>query len=162
MNKLEKIITLLEDLNIEYELVSHPRASTTELADSFIEGIEGVRSKTMFMTNGKKKEFYLLTMDDQKRLDFHRFQELTGTKRVKFASDQLLHDKIDSTPGIVTIFDLLQNPEHDIQVFFDRDILKEPRQSFSPSDFYHTIFISTADTLKLIDHLGYEAQIIDL
>ncbi len=44
----------LKELNIQYQLVEHEPALTTEQADKFIEGIEGVRTKTMFLTNKKK------------------------------------------------------------------------------------------------------------
>ncbi len=35
-------------LNIPFEIVEHELALTTEQADSFIEGTEAVRTKTMF------------------------------------------------------------------------------------------------------------------
>ena len=44
----------LKELNIQYQLVEHEPALTTEQADKFIEGIEGVRTKTMFLTKKKK------------------------------------------------------------------------------------------------------------
>ena len=44
----------LKELNIQYQLVEHETALTTEQADKFIEGIEGARTKTMFLTNKKK------------------------------------------------------------------------------------------------------------
>lgn len=46
--------------------MEHEPALTTEQADRFIEGIEGVRTKTMFLTNKKKRNFYLVIMDDAK------------------------------------------------------------------------------------------------
>lgn len=44
----------LKELNIQYQLVEHEPALTTEQANKFIEGIEGIRTKTMFLTNKKK------------------------------------------------------------------------------------------------------------
>ena len=44
----------LKELNIQYQLVEHEPALTTEQADKFIEDIEGIRTKTMFLTNKKK------------------------------------------------------------------------------------------------------------
>ncbi|GAY71700.1 aminoacyl-tRNA editing enzymes YbaK like protein, partial [Streptococcus canis] len=78
MNTFENVIAELEQLNISYELVEHAPALTTKQADSFIEGIEGVRTKTMFLTNKKKTQYYLLIMDDQKLLDMECFKELVG------------------------------------------------------------------------------------
>lgn len=64
MDKL--VYKTLADLGMDYTIVEHPPALTTEEADCYIEGIEGVRTKSMFLTNKKKTAFYLLIMDDQK------------------------------------------------------------------------------------------------
>ncbi|WP_282929194.1 YbaK/EbsC family protein [Anaerococcus sp. Marseille-Q7828] len=83
----------INDLGIEYEMVEHPPALTTEQADEFIEGVEGVRTKTMFLTDRKKREFYLLIMDDTKRMDMDLFKEIVG-KKVKMASENSLMEKM--------------------------------------------------------------------
>ena len=54
MDLYEKVEQKLNELNIPFEIVEHEPALTTEQADSFIEGIEGVRTKTLFLTNKKK------------------------------------------------------------------------------------------------------------
>lgn len=54
MELLSCVAEKLKELNIQYQLVEHEPALTTEQADKFIEGIEGIRTKTMFLTNKKK------------------------------------------------------------------------------------------------------------
>jgi len=162
MKPEEKVETALDKMNIEYQLVHHPIAHTTEEADSFIEGIEGVRTKTMFLTNKKKTECYLLVMDDAKRLDFNQFQDLTGAKRPKMAHDDMLAEKLGLAPGIVSIFGLLNNIDHDVKVYFDKDILSESRMSFHPNINTSTIFVASDDVLKFVSNLGYDYQILEL
>ncbi|MCC9846921.1 hypothetical protein LZU58_00520, partial [Streptococcus agalactiae] len=65
-NDFEKVIAVLNQLSISYELVENGPVLLTEQADNFIVGIEGVRTKIMFLTNKKKTKYYLLIMDDQK------------------------------------------------------------------------------------------------
>ncbi|HFR3587970.1 TPA: prolyl-tRNA synthetase associated domain-containing protein, partial [Streptococcus suis] len=52
MDKL--VFESLADLGMDYTIVEHPPALTTEEADRYIEGLEGVRTKSMFLTNKKK------------------------------------------------------------------------------------------------------------
>ncbi|HEM3243447.1 TPA: prolyl-tRNA synthetase associated domain-containing protein, partial [Streptococcus suis] len=52
MDKL--VFESLADLGMDYIVVEHPPALTTEEADRYIEGLEGVRTKSMFLTNKKK------------------------------------------------------------------------------------------------------------
>ena len=54
MDLYKKVEQKLNELNISFEIVEHEPALTTEQADSFIEGIEGVRTKTLFLTNKNK------------------------------------------------------------------------------------------------------------
>ena len=69
MDPYQQVKEKLDELGISFDVVEHPPAFTTEQADSYIEGLEGVRTKTMFLTNKKKTQYYLLIMDDQKPLD---------------------------------------------------------------------------------------------
>ena len=69
MDAYQQVKDKLEELGISFDVVEHPPAFTTEQADSYIEGLEGVRTKSMFLTNKKKTQFYLLIMDDKKPLD---------------------------------------------------------------------------------------------
>lgn len=52
----EMIKDKLNELNITVEVVEHEPAVTIELADKFIEGIEGVRTKTLLFTNKKRRK----------------------------------------------------------------------------------------------------------
>lgn len=54
MDAYQKVKDKLDELGIEFDVVEHPPAFTTEQADSYIEGLEGVRTKSMFLTNKKK------------------------------------------------------------------------------------------------------------
>ncbi|EDX43308.1 YbaK / prolyl-tRNA synthetases associated domain, putative [Limosilactobacillus reuteri subsp. rodentium] len=75
----------------DYTVIDHPAAHTTEEADAYIAGHEGVRTKTMFL-KGKKKNFYMVIMDDKKPMDFHEFMALTGAKRVSMARPEHLQE----------------------------------------------------------------------
>lgn len=55
MDPYQPIADKLHALNIDFQLVEHEPALTIEQADQFIEGIPGVRTKTMFLTDKKKR-----------------------------------------------------------------------------------------------------------
>lgn len=104
----------LKQLRISYDMVEHPTALTTQEADYYIEGMEGVRTKSMFLTNKKMTAFYLLFMDDQKQLDMEVFKEMVGANRIRMASSDSLWEKMRLPAGTVSIFCLLNNPHKDI------------------------------------------------
>lgn len=162
MDLYKKVEEKLNELNIPFEIVEHEPALTTEQADSFIEGIEGVRTKTMFLTNKKKTEFYLLIMDDKKRLDMDKFKEIVASKQIKMASEKSLFEKMMLPPGIVSPFGLLNNEDKDIKVYIDKEIEGEERMCFHPNTNEKTIFLKTSDLLKFIESIDYIVNIVEI
>ena len=158
----QELLDELQKLDIKYEMVDHPAAKTTAEADAYIAGKIGVRTKSMFLKY-KKKNFYLVIMDDTKRMDFKEFQELTGTKRILMAHDSDIEDQLGLEAGIVSPFGIMNNAAHNIQIYFDQDMLDENIPlTFHPNINTHTIFLSTADLMKFIKAQGFDYQIIDL
>ena len=162
MKLYNEVINKLKEMNMEYEIVEHEPALTTEQANEFIEGIEGVRTKTMFLTNKKKKNFYLVIMDDSKRMDMDILKDIFGEKQVKMASENSLFEKMMLPAGVVSPFGLLNNKDKDIKVYIDREIIDEDRMSFHPNTNEKTIFIKTTDLLTFLDDIGFTAEIIDI
>lgn len=152
----------LKELQIDCQIVEHEPALTTEQADRFIEGIEGVRTKTMFLTNKKKTQYYLLVMDDRKRLNMEAFGAAAGVGRVRMASSDSLYEKMSLIPGIVSPFGLLNNKDHDISIFIDCEIMSEERMSFHPNTNEKTIFLATQDLIRYIESLGYAVNVVEL
>lgn len=159
---MKEVERYLKDLGIEYKIVNHPPATTTELADQYIIGHEGVRTKTMFLTNKKKTRFYLVIMDESKRLDMNSFKEFLGESNIKMASSKALKEKMNLEPGVVSIFGLLNNQEKDIRVFIDKDIAKDNILTFHPNTNEATLFITAKDTKKFLESLDYNLEEISL
>lgn len=162
MEQYEKVYQKLNELGIAYEVVEHPPALTTEEADRYIEGKEGVRTKTLFLCNKKSTAFYLVIMDDEKRVDMKRLGELLEEKGMKFCSPEKLMLKMGLPPGTVSLFGLLNNVERDIKICLDREILSEEIMTFHPNDNTRTLFLSTEDMNRFIEAMGYERRIIEL
>ena len=162
MDAYQQVANKLQELGIPFDVVEHPPAFTTEQADSYIEGIEGVRTKTMFLTNKKKTQYYLLIMDDQKSLDMDLFKDLVSANRIRMASSDSLFEKMQLPPGTVSPFGLLNNEEKDIHVYFDQDIVSEEIMTFHPDTNEKTIFIKSKDLFRFLKSIGFTYEILIL
>ena len=158
---MEEVFNYLDNLNIKYNVVNHPAAFTTLEADKYIEGMEGVPSKTMFMAGKKDRNFYLFIMDENKRLDIKKISGLIGD-RLHFGKEEDLKRKMGLVSGMVSLFGLLNNKEHDIKVFIDKDVTLERLITFHPNDNRATIFISVSDMFKILEDLEYNYELLDL
>ncbi|OCA86746.1 MULTISPECIES: prolyl-tRNA synthetase associated domain-containing protein [unclassified Bacillus (in: firmicutes)] len=162
MEQYQIVYNTLTKMNIPFEVVEHPPAWTTAEADKYIDGKEGVRTKTLFLTNKKKNAFYLVIMDGAKRLDMDHLATILNEKRISFGSSERLMEKMGLSPGFVSIFGLLNNDEHDIKVYLDKEMLSERLITFHPNDNTKTLFMSTEDMYKFITTIGYEYTIVEL
>ena len=158
----EQVFKELEKMGIEYEVVNHPPAFTTQEADAYIEGKEGVRSKTMFMSDKKKRNFYLLILDDSKRLDIKKIGEQINEKSLRLGNEENLKSKMNLQFGSVSPFGLLNNKEKDIKVYVDKEILNEKIITFHPNENDVTIFIKINDMFKFFDNLNYKYELIEM
>ena len=155
----EEVYKYLDNLNISYQVVNHPKAYCTKDADKYIEGYEGIRTKTMFLYNKNKTNFYLIVMDENKRIDFKKLEEELQEKKLKFSSDEVLFDKLKLEKGVVSIFGLLNNKDN-IVVLFDEDIINELPLTFHPNENDATIFINSEDVIKFLNTLNVCYKII--
>jgi len=162
MGPYEEVKEELAKLNISYDIVEHPAVFTTETADEYIKDKVGIRTKSLFLTDKKKRHFYLVFMDDDKRLDMNHFAEVVGEKHIKFASEASLMEKLGLKPGVVSIFGLMNNREKDVQVYFEKDIVGDVPLTFHPNDNTKTIFVQMDDLARFLKDIGFEYHVIEL
>jgi len=162
MDAYQQVAKKLQELEITYNVVDHPPVFTTEQADSYIKDLEGVRTKSMFLTDKKKTQYYLLIMDDKKRLDMDDFKVQVGADRIRMASLDSLAEKMNLPAGTVSPFGLLNNEEKDIHVYFDQDIVSEEIMSFHPNTNEKTIFIKSKDLFRFLKSIGFTYEILIL
>lgn len=157
----ERVYNYLNGLGMEYEVVDHPAAVTTELADLYVEGKEGVLTKTLFMAGKKDRKFYMIIMDEHSHMGLKEMSEMVGD-RLHFAKEEQLMDKMGLKPGIVSLFGLLNNEEHDINVYVEKGIMNERLITFHPNDNTATVFMNVTDMFKVLDDLKYEYTLFDV
>ena len=162
MDAYQQVANKLQELGITFDVVEYPPVFTTEQADSYIEGMEGVRTKSIFLTNRKKTQYYLLIMDDKKRLDMDDFKVQVGADRIRMASLDSLAEKMTLPAGTVSPFGLVNNEEKDILVYFDKDIVSEDIMTFHPNTNEKTIFIKTQDLFRFLESIGFTYGVLIL
>ncbi|MBN2898451.1 MAG: prolyl-tRNA synthetase associated domain-containing protein [Clostridia bacterium] len=157
-----QVIKTLQKMNIDYKVVEHPPAFTTEEADGYIKGHEGVRTKTLLLCDKRRTRYYMLVMEGSKRLDMKYFGTIIKEKGITFASEEAMMDKIMLKPGSVSLFGLLNNEERDIKVCLDDAMLNEEYVTFHGNDNTKTLFIATQDMYKFLEGLNYDYTVVKL
>ena len=158
---MDKVLEVLKEMNIDYEIITHPAVYTTCQANKYIKNKEKIFFKNLFLSDKKGQNFYLIIIDDTKRLDIKKLSKIIG-QRLHFAKEEDLMKKMSLKPGSVSLFGLINNKERDIKIFIDKEAVEENNINFHPNVNTATIFISTNDMFKFLNNLKIGYQVIDL
>lgn len=153
----EQLYRLLGELNISYEKKEHPAVYTSEEAERLCTDLPGLKMKNLLIKDKKTQVFYLIVLQDDRRLDFKGLKGLTGWKSPVFASEEELWQQLRLTPGSVTAFGLICDEQHSVRIVLDRSIGTEASDTpinFHPCVNTATISISLEDFFRFLAHCG--------
>ena len=160
MNK-EDIYAFLKEQGIEFMAVDHPPAFTVGDLDSFDLPRPESGAKNLFLRDDKKRNYYLLTLKDDKQADLAIFRERAATRRLSFASDDDLARFLGVSPGSVSPFCILNNEEKNVQVFID-DYFKDREICIHPNDNTASVDLETSDLVRVLTEHGNSVRFIEV
>lgn len=162
MNKQE-VYDFLNDKGISFEITEHKAVyNMDELAEVALPYPEA-DAKNLFVRDDKKRNYYLITVKGDKRVDLKAFQQQNGTRRLSFASADDLMAIMKLIPGSVTPLGVLNDAECKVQVYLDRDFLDAPGKiGVHPNDNTATVWLQTEDLLSIIKDHGNTVQTVQI
>lgn len=82
---------------------------------------------------------------------------------MSFASDNDLMSIMGLIPGAVTPFGILNDSEHKVQFFIDKEFMNSPEIiGVHPNDNTATVWLKTADLIDIIKEHGNTIHIINI
>ncbi len=143
MNRTE-ICDYLRERNIWFEITEHRAVYNMEELSQVTLPYPESEAKNLFVRDDKKREYYLITVKGDKRVDLREFRRNHGTRPLSFASERDLMEMMGLAPGAVTPFGLLNDTERRIHFFLDDDFLAPPGLiGVHPNDNTATVWMKT-------------------
>ena len=109
----------------------------------------------------KKKNYYLITVKGDKRVDLKEFRKKHGLRVLSFASADDLMRFMGLTPGSVTPLGLLNDTEHHIHFYLDSEFVGN-RIGIHPNDNSATVWLYADDLVKLLQENGSNVEIVEI
>ena len=160
MNKQE-VMEYLKNQGVEYTVTEHaPVYTIEEMVEQKIPDMETV-AKNLFIRDDKKRNYYLISVREDKRVNLKEFQEAHGTRRLSFASEGDLEKILSLTRGAVTPLGLLNDEQHIAQFYLDQD-LTDGDISIHPNDNTATVKMKTTDLIRILKDNGCEVHIVKM
>ena len=161
MNKSETL-HYLDQHGIKYEIVEHQAVYNMAEMEKIALPHPEADAKNLFVRDDKKRNYYLLTIKGDKRVNLQQFREENGTRRLSFASPQDLKEKLDLAPGSVTPLGLINDPRHEIPFYLDSYFRQQSRIAVHPNDNTATIWLKPQALIHLIKDLGNPVKVVKM
>ena len=155
--KEQRIYDFLDDLGIDYVYLDHQEEFSMGDAADADEAIGVVGAKNVFLHDKKRRHYLLILVNGTKRIDLKQISELTGLKKLSFCHEDDLDEVLGLTPGAVTPFGLLNDPDGRVQLIIDESLRDEELFAMHPCVNTVTVRMSNRDFMdKVIPAMGHE------
>lgn len=161
MNKQE-VYDFIKSKNIWYEITEHKAVFSMEELSEVEIPYPKYDAKNLFVRDDKKRNYYLITVKGNKRVDLKEFKTKNNTRRLSFASKQDLMDIIGVAAGSVTPLALLNDKDLKVVFYLDKDFLNDKRIiGIHPNDNTATVWLKIEDLIDIIKEHGNQVNIIE-
>ena len=159
MNKAE-VYALLRERGLWHEVTEHGAVYTmAELKDVPLPYPEA-DAKNIFVRDDKKRQYYLLTVQGDKRVDLKAFRRAHGTRPLTFASAEDLLSHLGLTPGSVSPLGLLNDASCAVAWYVDAALLEgHGLIGVHPNDNTATVWMRTGDLIDLVRAHGNPVEV---
>ena len=162
MNKKE-VYEFINKRNIWYEITEHEAVFSMDELSKVKVPYPEYDAKNLFVCDDKKRNYYLITVRGNKRVDLKKFREKNNTRPLSFASPCDLEGILNLKPGSVTPFGLLNDKELRVQFFLDKEFLDDKKIiGIHPNDNTATIWLKTIDLIEIIKENGNQINIVEI
>ncbi len=153
----------LRNKGIEFEITEHEAVFNMDELTSVPLPYPECDAKNLFVRDDKKRNYYLITVKGNKKVNLKAFQETFGTRRLSFASAEDLKKMMDVLPGSVCPLGLLSDEERKIVFYFDKDFMDgRGLAGIHPNDNTATVWLKATDLVNLIEEHGNKVNIIEI
>ncbi len=160
MNKKETY-QFLNDHGVDYEITEHKAVFNMEELNAVELPYPDWDAKNLFVRDDKKKNYYLITVKGDKRVDLKEFRKKHGLRVLSFASADDLMRFMGLAPGSVTPLGLLNDTEHHIHFYLDSEFVGN-RIGIHPNDNSATVWLNADDLVKLLQENGSNVEIVEI
>ena len=147
----------------EREITEHKAVyNMAELSKIFVPYPEA-DAKNLFVRDDKKRNYYIITVCGDKRVDLKEFRLRNNTRPLSFASENDLAEILNLTAGSVTPLGVLNDEEMKVKVFIDKDFLERKNLiGVHPNDNTATVWLKTSDLINIIKEHGNLVEIVQI
>ncbi|HEX2998461.1 MAG TPA: prolyl-tRNA synthetase associated domain-containing protein [Anaerolineales bacterium] len=118
----QEFIAFLDANGFVYQRIEHPAVFTCAEAELHRPSVPAVSTKNLFLCNKKARRFFLVVTACEKTMKLDELSAQLGTAHLRFGSEENLLRLLGVTRGAVTMMGLVNDKEHQVELWIDADI----------------------------------------
>lgn len=146
---------------IRYEVTEHEAVYNMAELDSVELLYPDRDAKNLFVRDDKKRNYYLITVKGDKRVDLKEFRKEHGLRNLSFASSDDLMNIMKLIPGAVTPLGLLNDEERKVVLYLDA-AFADGLIGVHPNDNTATVWLKAEDLIKVIEDHGNIVNVVEI
>ncbi len=159
----QKIYDYIKSRNIWYEITEHEAVFSMKELNKIEVKYPEYDAKNLFVRDDKKKNYYLITVRGNKRVDLKKLKKDNNLRNLSFASEEELLELMNLRPGSVSPFGLLNDKEDKVKFYLDKTFMEGERIiGVHPNDNTATVWLKAEDLVSIIEENGNEVNIVEL
>ena len=158
----QEVYDFLTSRGIEYEVTEHGAVFNMEEMSHVELPHPEADAKNLFVRDDKKRNYYLITVKGDKRVDLKKIREGHGTRPLSFASENDLMSLLGLIPGAVTPLGILNDSEKKVKFFLDEEFVNDGLIGVHPNDNTATVWLKTTDLIDIITEHGNEVEAVTI
>ena len=157
----DEIYDMLDKRGIWHLITDHPALwSMSDVCDVEFPYPE-CDAKNLFLRDDKKRAFFLVVAHEDTVIDLKHLHKQLGSRRLSFASADMLNDKLGLEQGSVTPFGIFNDDAREVTLVFDENLAHQ-RFDAHPMVNTATMFIEMDEVLPLFEERGNPIVLCDL
>ena len=158
----EDLFLFLGGLGIQTRTHAHPPLFTVEESRALRGEIPGLHAKNLFVRD-RGKAYFLIVLEEDSRIDLKTLHDSIGARgKVSFGSAEALFELWGVTPGSVTPFGAINDPEGRVRVVVEARLASAAQANFHPLENNRTTTISGPDLIRFLRACGHEPLLLSL
>ncbi|XP_073142509.1 uncharacterized protein [Henckelia pumila] len=159
----EQLLSLLQELKIEFSQYEHPVVLTVEEQAKYVGQKNGALTKNLFLKD-KKQRFYIVSALAETKVDLKVLSQRLGLGKggLRMAPEEALGEIIQVPLGCVTPFSLVNESARNVSMLLDQRLKTQEYCFFHPLSNDVSIALNAHDLDKFLNSIGKPPAYVDL
>ncbi|NFG61332.1 prolyl-tRNA synthetase associated domain-containing protein [Clostridium botulinum] len=161
LKKSKEVYDFLNRMEIRFKLIEHKEVyNIDEMMELNLPDTD-VIAKNLFVRDDKKRNYYLLVIRNEKKVNLKKLKEKICSRPLSFASENDLNSILGLSKGSVTPLGIINDDERKVKVILD-NTFNESLIGIHPNENTATIWLNVVDLVRIIKQHGNSVEFIEI